>query len=69
MFSCKGEEGNRGMGGEGGKGAAGGGKGVGGGGAGFWSKFMGGGETSPPEIGAHLWFHTEGPPHNGNLGQ
>ena len=22
----------------------------------------GGGETSPPDLGAHLWVHTEGPP-------
>ena len=28
-------------------------------------KSMGGGETSAPDVGAHLWVHTEGapPPH------
>ena len=25
-------------------------------------KSIGGGETSPPDLGAHLWVHTEGPP-------
>ena len=31
-------------------------------------KSIGGGETSPPDLGAHLWVHTEGrtpPPHDG----
>ena len=25
-------------------------------------KSVGGGETSPRDLGAHLWVHTEGPP-------
>ena len=25
-------------------------------------KLIGGGETSPPDFGAHLWVHTAGPP-------
>ena len=25
-------------------------------------KSIGGGETSPPDLGAHLWVHTEGTP-------
>ena len=25
-------------------------------------KSIGGGETSPPDLGAHLWVHTEAPP-------
>ena len=25
-------------------------------------KSIGAGETSPPDLGAHLWVHTEGPP-------
>ena len=25
-------------------------------------KYIGGGETSPPDLGAHLWVHTEAPP-------
>ena len=76
MFSCKGEEGNIGMlvwGGRGQGGRRGGGGGEGGGrGEGgrrilvFPShrqpKFIGGGEASPPDLGAHLWVHTEGPP-------
>ena len=31
-------------------------------------KSIGGGETSPPDLGAHLWVHTEAPtppPHDG----
>ena len=55
-------------------GAGGGGGGEGGGGRGEGGrgglvlpshaqpKFFGGGETSPPDLGAHLWVHTEGPP-------
>ena len=45
------------------------GEGGGGGGGEFWCspshgqpKSVGGGETSPPDLGAHLWVHTEGPP-------
>ena len=26
------------------------------------AKSIGGGETSPRDLGAHLWVHTEGPP-------
>ena len=71
MFSCKGEEGNIGMGGRGGRG----GRGWGEGGSGRilvfpahrQPKSIGGGETSPPDLGAHLWVHTEGTPHNGNF--
>ena len=29
-------------------------------------KSIGGGETSPPDLGAHLWVHTEGP-HDGGF--
>ena len=33
------------------------------------TKSMGGGETSPPDLGAHLWVHTERdpPPHDGKF--
>ena len=40
-------------------------RGEGGGGGGEGNPF-GGGETSPPDLGAHLWVHTEGP-HDGNF--
>ena len=63
-------------GGEGGEGGGGGGGGRGGGGGGGGEgsarilvlpshrqpKSIGGGETSPPDLGAHLWVHTEAPP-------
>ena len=69
--------GGRGGGGEGGRGGEGGGKGGGRGGEGGRGErgrgflvlpshrqpnSIGGGETSPPDLGAHLWVHTEGPP-------
>ena len=53
-------------GGQGGRGEGEGGRG--GGEGGFWCsphrqpKSIEGGETSPPDVGAHLWVHTEGPP-------
>ena len=61
---------------EGGEGGGGGGRGGGGEGGeggggeppGFWcqgqpkSIVIGGGETSPPDLGAHFWVHTEVPP-------
>ena len=62
-----GREGGRGVeegeGGRGGRGRGGGGEGEDFG-APFHRqpKFIGGGETSPPDLGAHLWVHTEGPP-------
>ena len=57
-------------GGEGGRGGGGGGGRVEGVGEGVFfgaplhrqPKSIGGGETSPPDLGAHLWVHTEGPP-------
>ena len=65
-----GEGGGGGGGGEGGGGGGGeGGEGGRGGEGGFWCsprtdspKSIGGGEASPPHLGAHLWVHTEGPP-------
>ena len=67
-----------GRGGEGGRGERGGrvGEWEGGKGTRIWvlpshrqPKSIQGGETSPPDLGAHLWVHTEGPPlpHNGAL--
>ena len=66
----------RGEGGEGGGGGGGGREGEGGGGGRGGEgntrilvlpshrqpKSIGGGETSPPDLGAHLWVHTEGTP-------
>ena len=53
----------------GGRGGRGGGEGGEGGGARILvlpshrqPKSIGGGETSPPDLGAHLWVHTEAPP-------
>ena len=67
----RGGEGGRGEGGEGGRGGGGEGGGGRGGGRGGrilvlpshgQPKSIGGGETSPPDLGAHLWVHTEEPP-------
>ena len=64
-------------GGEGGEGGGRGGRGEGEGGTILvlpsheQPKSVGGGETSPPNLGAHFWVHTEAPPppppHDGGL--
>ena len=64
---ARGGGGGRGV-GVGGQGGRGEGGGRGGGGPDFGAplhkqpKSIGGGETSPPDLGARLWVHTEAPP-------